>query len=70
MPTAGAKAIADSPRTNAYTDMGISVPGNMVAMYKAAPNSKTREFHVSKLISSDLFAPPYDVALLDSEKSR
>lgn len=30
-PTAGARKIADKPRVSAYTDMGISVPGNIVA---------------------------------------
>jgi hypothetical protein len=47
-PTAGAKAIAEMPRTRAYTDIGINVPGKIVARYSTAPNSKTREFQVDK----------------------
>lgn len=47
-PTAGAKTIADNPRTSAYRDKGINVPGKTVARYRTAPNSKAREFHVDR----------------------
>ena len=47
-PTTGAKTKAERPRLKAYTDMGTNVPGKIVARYKTAPNSNTREFHVDQ----------------------
>ena len=47
-PTKGAKMIAESPRANAYADIGSRVPGKMLAKYMTAPNSKTRAFHVER----------------------
>ena len=47
-PTAGDKKIAAAERTRAYKDGGKRVPGNIDAMNRTAPNSKTREFQVDR----------------------
>lgn len=48
LPTNGARKIAEAPRIKAYIDIGKSVFAKIPARYKAAPNSKTREFHIDK----------------------